>query len=144
MTLLLTSSFPVAAQANADNLAFHGVTYSVLSSAPIYDISHPAIASVYVPDNILHDIKILVRLSHPYISDLVVTLIHPSGVTADLMVRRGGSGNDLGAGATSCDATPTMFTDSSPTPIFNVWYGIAPFIRLRAIDLRTHCKSWKG
>jgi subtilisin-like proprotein convertase family protein len=65
-----------------------------------------------------------VRLNHTFDSDLVFSLIDPSGHAVLLANRRGSSGDNYGSGTNDCAGTPTTFNDSAATPISG---GVAPF-----------------
>jgi subtilisin-like proprotein convertase family protein len=64
---------------------------------------------------LIADLDVMVNLTHTYDSDLVITLIAPSGRAVDLFDRQGGSGDNL---------TNTIFDDEAATSIQN---GTAPF-----------------
>ena len=59
-------------------------------------------------------------LEHTYVSDLVISLISPSGQEVLLSSLNGGSGDNYGSSCTS----PTYFEDGATTPIHS---GAAPF-----------------
>lgn len=61
------------------------------------------------------DVNVRLNLRHTYTSDLVIRLTSPTGQTATLVNRRGGSGDNF---------TGTLFDDEAATSIVN---GAAPF-----------------
>jgi subtilisin-like proprotein convertase family protein len=68
-------------------------------------------------DQILRDLNVTVSLSHAQVSDLVMTLIAPDGITqVQLYSHRGGTGSDV---------TNLTFDDQAANPISA---GVAPFL----------------
>jgi subtilisin-like proprotein convertase family protein len=66
-----------------------------------------------------------IRATHAADADLEVTLTAPNGTTSVLLMDdNGGTGADLGSGATDCSGTRTTFSDSAATSISA---GTAPF-----------------
>jgi uncharacterized repeat protein (TIGR01451 family) len=57
------------------------------------------------------------RAAHSYVSDLGVFLNGPGDASVFLASGAGGSGDDFGTGANSCDGTFTVFDDSASTSI---------------------------
>ncbi len=66
-------------------------------------------------NKLITDVNVRVNISHPYIQDLSLSLISPSGITILLSVENGGSGNNY---------TNTIFDDSAVTSISD---GLPPF-----------------
>jgi subtilisin-like proprotein convertase family protein len=64
---------------------------------------------------VIQNLAVRLNVTHTWIGDLLITLRGPSGQTATLINRRGGSGQNL---------TDTLFSDSASTSIAN---GVAPF-----------------
>jgi subtilisin-like proprotein convertase family protein len=72
--------------------------------------------TIAVPDSrTVLDVDVTVNLTHPWDSDLVLSLIPPTGAPITLSNRRGGSGDNY---------TSTIFDDEAATPISS---GTAPF-----------------
>lgn len=80
-----------------------------------------ATSTIVVPDDAsIQDVKVSVRISHPFVSDLVVTLVAPDGTRVDLSNHNGleaGGGSDYGNGAGSCSGNLTVFDDTAPSLI---------------------------
>ncbi|HKZ76466.1 MAG TPA: proprotein convertase P-domain-containing protein, partial [Actinomycetota bacterium] len=75
-----------------------------------------ASSSIAVPDiNPVADVNVLVRITHTYDGDLVLSLTGPNGATVTLSDRRGASGDNF---------TDTLFDDAAATSISA---GVAPF-----------------
>ena len=58
-----------------------------------------------------------VRLNHTFDSDLVLSLVAPSGRVVQLSNRNGGNGDNYGSGPNDCTGTKTLFDDFQPTLI---------------------------
>ena len=102
--------------------------YSTGSIAvPIADLSTVNVP-LTIPDlGNVDSVIAYVRLNHTYDSDLVLSLIAPTGEQVVLANRRGGSGDNYGIGANDCSlftANATRFNDTVATPIAA---GVAPF-----------------
>jgi subtilisin-like proprotein convertase family protein len=82
--------------------------------------------SIRVPDSgAVSEVSVYVRLSHPRVSDLTLTLVSPRGTEVVLFRRRGGMGADLGVGKRGCALdNGAVFGDSGEVPLE---LGDAPF-----------------
>ncbi|MBC7835204.1 MAG: S8 family serine peptidase [Phycisphaerales bacterium] len=98
-----------------DATSTESVTYasSTIVTIPVTGV---ASSSVFIPDirNVV-DVNITVNIDHDYIGDLQVRLLSPSGKSVDLILNRGGSGNDL---------TNTRFDDGG---VLAIVAGLPPF-----------------
>lgn len=63
----------------------------------------------------ISDVNVTLHITHPYVNDLQVTLIHPDGTRVRLVNNNGGSGDNF---------NNTVFNDQASTPITS---GSAPF-----------------
>lgn len=74
----------------------------------------------------IDDIRVAVRITHPFDGDLRLQLIGPDNTTVTLSQSNGGSGDDYGTGADCSDInTLTIFDDDAVNPITG---GAAPFV----------------
>ena len=82
--------------------------------------------SIDIPgEAMISDITVGVRLAHTYAADLEVSLIHPDGTEVQLAYRNGGSSNNFGGGAETCDGELALFSDNSEHSISE---RAAPFV----------------
>jgi subtilisin-like proprotein convertase family protein len=117
---------------NKESEAFsisNGPTSTLTYSSGNVSTPIPDSGSVDIPINVptvrrALDVDAVVRLDHTFDSDLVVTLISPSGRHVLLSNENGGSGDNYGTGANGCGGTGTTFDDSAATSITS---GTAPF-----------------
>lgn len=88
-------------------------------------------AAIQVVDDLtLIDLNVKVRLTHTYVSDLVLTLINPQGEEVILVQNQGGSGNnftdtvfDAEADSSILSANPPFTGTYRPKQDFSSWYG---------------------
>jgi len=76
------------------------------------------------PKGKIKDVKVSVRISHPFVGDLYLLLTDPKGNPVRLSTGNGGDGDDYGSGSTDCNGTFTTFNDGAPTAITA---GVPPF-----------------
>jgi subtilisin-like proprotein convertase family protein len=93
-------------------------------TVPIPDVSTVDVPIDVTDVGVVHDINVRVRLNHSFDGDLEIRLVHPDGTAVLLSNKRGGGGDNFGAGANDCSGTPTLFDDSSLNSILG---GVAPF-----------------
>jgi subtilisin-like proprotein convertase family protein len=112
----------------------------VEGSFAIVDRQAPPVGEVLTPINLpavsqpglIKDVNVYVRGTHTAVGDLKIVLRNGGAdalsqsddTTATLIERRGGTGDDLGSGATDCNGTPTLFDDSAATALAG---AVAPF-----------------
>lgn len=77
-----------------------------------------------VDRGVIADVNVRLRLNHTFDGDLDVILRAPDGTPVLLMDQNGGSGDNLGTGATDCGGAMTWFDDSA---MFSIASGAAPF-----------------
>jgi subtilisin-like proprotein convertase family protein len=63
------------------------------------------------------DLNVSVRITHPYNRDLEIWLMSPNRTIVKPVLRRGGSGNNFGAGPADCSGNFTVLDDQAATPI---------------------------
>lgn len=88
-------------------------------------------ATIQVVDDLtLIDLNVKVRLTHTYVSDLVLTLINPQGEEVILVQNQGASGNnftdtvfDAEADSSILSANPPFTGTYRPKQDFSSWYG---------------------
>jgi len=86
------------------------------SGNPINDITNSTVTvSGITPGDVISDVNVTLTLTHTFDSDLIITLISPTGTRVTLSNRRG-SFND--------NFTTTVFDDQANQPISG---GLAPF-----------------
>lgn len=73
---------------------------------------------------VIEDIQVRVRANHTWVGDLTLTLIAPDGTVIPLFNGYGGSGDNLGSGATNCTGFMTTFDETSQV---RIWEDSAPF-----------------
>ncbi len=84
----------------------------------------PQVLSIPDPGTVT-DVNLRLRANHTFDADLEVTLEAPDGTTTTLVMDdNGGSGDNLGSGATDCSGTKTIFDDEALT---SITAGAAPF-----------------
>ena len=116
-------------------------------SLPLPDLA-TAESTIAVPDvGAVTDVNVSVRLNHTFDGDLVISLIAPDGTEVRLSDRRGGGGDNFGAGANDCSGTPTVFDDAAAVAISA---GTAPFTGsfkpdqvLSALNGKATAGNWK-
>lgn len=106
-----------------------GTATTVSYSSGDIAVAIPDAGSVDVPLPITSEGTVLrvaasVRLDHTFDSDLVLSLVSPTGTVVVLSRRNGGAGDGYGSGANDCSGTPTTFDDLAATSIVA---GTAPF-----------------
>lgn len=76
-------------------------------------------SSLVVPDNFeLADVDVKLNITHSYVGDLTVRVVHPDGASVYLLVEVGGSGDNF---------TDTILDDQAAIPIGSVTANDAPF-----------------
>jgi subtilisin-like proprotein convertase family protein len=113
----------VTPAAHAGPAAFDATYSSGDISVPIPAIG-VATSTITVPDDaVIQDVKVSVRISHPFVTDLVVSLVAPDGTRVDLSNHNGletGGGSDYGSGPGSCSGNFATFDDAAPAQISTV------------------------
>ncbi len=71
----------------------------------------------------LTDVNVSVRITHPFDRDLEIWLMSPNHTVVKAVVRRGGNGDNFGAGPADCTGTFTVLDDQAETPVAG---GAAP------------------
>ena len=69
------------------------------------------------PPRMIIDMNVAVRISHPFVADLELTLVHPNGTRVQLANNEDGSSDDYGGGDLDCTGDFTIFDDAAPTSI---------------------------
>ena len=115
LPVLATALVAAAALAPAAQAAARTTVYSSGDLAAAIPDGGVLEQPLLVPDaGPLADVDVAVRLAHPRDGDLVLTLLAPDGTRVLLASRRGGTGDDFGAGAATCAGRPAIFDDEAP------------------------------
>jgi subtilisin-like proprotein convertase family protein len=77
-----------------------------------------------LPDHVLDDVDVLVRIDHTAVGDLQIALQHPDGTEVILSDHRGGDHANFGTGLCGTNAVRTVFDDEAGKAIAA---GEAPF-----------------
>nr|HRJ49273.1 pre-peptidase C-terminal domain-containing protein [Phycisphaerales bacterium] len=109
-------SLRIQANLNTDDLVSAATNFEVPLRVPSIGTQGTVESSLQISDTRqILDVNVQVRLRHSFVSDVIMTLVSPSGTEVVLVNRRGGSGQDM---------TPTLFDDEAPQSIVT---GSAPF-----------------
>jgi subtilisin-like proprotein convertase family protein len=79
------------------------------------------------------DISVRLRIDHPRLHDLDISLISPDGTTVKLVKNVGGANADFGAGNANCSGVMTAFDDDATTSVLG---GVGPFLGVYRPDGR--------
>lgn len=72
----------------------------------------------------VQDVDVKVRIDHPFVGDLQLVLVSPSGRVVKLSTNNGRDGDNYGSGAQGCEGNLTVFRDEAERPITD---GEAPY-----------------
>ncbi|MCB0389467.1 MAG: hypothetical protein KDD23_12885, partial [Winogradskyella sp.] len=87
----------------------------------------PAVNTIHIPGSVTIDyVTVSVDVSHGWINDLIIEIIHPNGTTATSVFNRECNGEDNivvnfadGLPAFNCSATTGDYSPSSPLNVFS-------------------------
>jgi subtilisin-like proprotein convertase family protein len=92
------------------------------------DFVNTAIRTSHLPRGAqVLEADVRIRLSHPAVGELDVLVASPVGILVPLTLGNGGSGDDLGSGATDCRATFATFDDQAPISVRAITAATSPF-----------------
>ncbi|HEY3052804.1 MAG TPA: M36 family metallopeptidase, partial [Thermoanaerobaculia bacterium] len=114
-----TVARPISLQVGIPVVALPAVTYSSGNIAtPIPDPGSVDIPIIVSTTGGIADVNVKVRLNHPFIQDVVMTLIAPDGTAVTLVRNRGGFYDaNFGSGPNDCSGAMTTFDDAATQPI---------------------------
>jgi subtilisin-like proprotein convertase family protein len=120
-TVTRTHALPTGTPVNQENA---GIFTSGNVAVPIPDNGTVEVPIHVTSSGPVGTVNAFVRLNHPFVGELVMTLIAPDGSSVQLSNRRGGAGDNFGTGANDCSGTATGFGDGGSASIAA---GVAPF-----------------
>src|SRR5581483_8658669 len=98
---------------------------------------------VAVPDRgPVGSVSVGLRIAHPHLADLTLSLVSPAGTVVRLMSHAGADGADAGTGARGCNGSLLYFSDGSDpvsgatTPLDGAWGPESPLARVNGEQAR--------